>query len=57
MRPEASYSYVCPAEVDLDRVAYLFDYEMAESLPDDIYVPLADEVRAWQEAWEQPSRP
>jgi ribosomal peptide maturation radical SAM protein 1 len=51
-RPEASYRYVYPETVDLDRVAYFFDYEVADALPDSAYDPLRGAVRDWTEAWQ-----
>ncbi len=57
VRAEESYSYVYPAGIDLNRVAYFFDYEMEDSLPDETYEPIRDEVRAWQESWRQSVKP
>ncbi|MET8976333.1 RiPP maturation radical SAM C-methyltransferase [Streptomyces sp. NPDC004539] len=57
VRPEASYAYVYPARIDLDRIAYFFDYEMTDALPDTAYQPLRDEVRAWQGAWRESAKP
>jgi ribosomal peptide maturation radical SAM protein 1 len=50
-RPEASYAYVYPDGVDLDRAAYFFDYEFEETLPDSAYEPLITAVEAWRRAW------
>jgi ribosomal peptide maturation radical SAM protein 1 len=50
-RPEASYAYVYPGEVDLDRAAYFFDYEFEETLPDSAYEPLITAVETWRRAW------
>ena len=35
--PERSYRYVYPGDVDLERVAYFFDYDQAGGLPDSAY--------------------
>ena len=51
LRPEASYAYVYPAHVDLEKVAYFFDYEFAETLPDTAFEPLAAAVGEWRHAW------
>src|SRR5262249_45361807 len=34
LRPEADYAYVYPSSVDLGELAYFFEYEFADSLPD-----------------------
>jgi ribosomal peptide maturation radical SAM protein 1 len=57
LAPEASYAYVYPERMEHERLAYFFDYEFADRLPDRVYEPLAGGVRAWQAAWERPSRP
>lgn len=51
--PERSYRYVYPATVDLDRLAYFFDYELADRLPDEAYDALAKAARDWREAWRE----
>jgi ribosomal peptide maturation radical SAM protein 1 len=53
VRAEASYSYVYPETVDLQRVAYFFDYEFDERLPDSSYEPVMNAARRWQEAWQR----
>ena len=40
-RPERSYRFVYPDRVDLDRVAYFFEYEWEDALPDSAYAGLA----------------
>ena len=55
--PERSYRYVYPAGVDLDRVAYFFDYELADALPDAAYEALGKASREWRDAWESGHRP
>ena len=49
-RPEASYRYIYPAEVDLERVAYFFEYELESTLPQSAYAPLRRAVDRWSEA-------
>ena len=51
--PERSYGYVYPRGVDLDRVAYFFEYEWADPLPDATYDGVRDGIAAWQAAWER----
>jgi ribosomal peptide maturation radical SAM protein 1 len=50
-RPERSYRYVYPETVDLDRVAYFFEYEMADALPDSAYDGVRKAVADWSQAW------
>jgi ribosomal peptide maturation radical SAM protein 1 len=50
-RPEDSYRYVYPRQIDLDKVAYFFDYEFDSALPDSTYQPVVHALSSWQEAW------
>lgn len=50
-RPEASHRYVYPDTVDLDRVAYFFDYELKDSLPPAAYSALDKAITGWSAAW------
>lgn len=52
IRPEKSYSYIYPETVDLEKIAYFFDYEFEESLPEATYKKLAEEIDRWMAAWE-----
>jgi ribosomal peptide maturation radical SAM protein 1 len=49
--PERSYRFVYPHVVDLDRVAYFFEYELADALPDNAYDELRRAVVDWSAAW------
>jgi ribosomal peptide maturation radical SAM protein 1 len=55
--PERSYRYVYPEAVDLDRVAYFFDYVLADPLPEDTYDPLRRALAGWTDAWAAQPRP
>jgi ribosomal peptide maturation radical SAM protein 1 len=48
--PERSYQYVYPADVDLEKVAYFFDYETEGSVPDAAYTAVQSAVAAWSDA-------
>jgi ribosomal peptide maturation radical SAM protein 1 len=48
--PERSYQYVYPAEVDLQKAAYFFDYEAEGAVPDTVYTAVHDAVEAWSSA-------
>ena len=55
--PERSYRHVYPDHVDLDRVAYFFDYEVVGALPDSAYTGLRARVAEWVEAWKAGTPP
>ncbi|RSM77708.1 RiPP maturation radical SAM protein 1 [Kibdelosporangium aridum] len=55
--PERSYQYVYPKTIDLDKVAYFFEYEMDDALPAETYADLAREVALWSDRWEAKQRP
>jgi ribosomal peptide maturation radical SAM protein 1 len=55
--PEPSYRYVYPGRVDLDRIAYFFDYELDTGVPAEVYDTLARAVREWTAAWRDGPRP
>ncbi|HEU4422909.1 MAG TPA: RiPP maturation radical SAM C-methyltransferase [Pilimelia sp.] len=55
--PERSYHHVYPDGIDLDRMAYFFDYEMKDSLPDDVYADLRRAVDEWSTAWKADEPP
>jgi ribosomal peptide maturation radical SAM protein 1 len=55
--PERSYRYVYPETVDLDRVAYFFEYELADALPNSAYEGLSLAVDEWSRAWKADDRP
>ena len=50
--PERSYRYVYPGHVDLDRVAYFFDYELDGGLPDSAYAGVRRAAADWSSAWQ-----
>jgi ribosomal peptide maturation radical SAM protein 1 len=50
--PERSYRYVYPGDVNLDRVAYFFDYEIEGALPDSAYTGVRHAVANWSDAWQ-----
>jgi ribosomal peptide maturation radical SAM protein 1 len=54
---ERSYRYVYPRHIDLDRIAYFFEYEFESTLPDSAYEPLRAAVAAWSQGWDTGRRP
>ena len=57
VRPERSYSYVFPSTVNLDRVAYFFDYKLVDTLDDGDYADLLKATLEWKDAWRDGDRP
>jgi ribosomal peptide maturation radical SAM protein 1 len=49
--PERSYRYVYPGHVDLERVAYFFDYELDGGWPDGTYAGTRQAAADWSDAW------
>ena len=56
-KPEASHRFVYPSTVDLDRVAYLFEYELTDALPRTAYTALGKAAAEWTTAWSAEPRP
>jgi radical SAM superfamily enzyme YgiQ (UPF0313 family) len=50
-RPEASYAYVYPDQLNLEKAAYFFDYELANVLPEMVHVPTSNFVGHWGSLW------
>jgi hypothetical protein len=48
--PERSYRYVYPRDVDLSQVAYFFDYQLEDALPDSTYAGVRQAVADWSKA-------
>jgi ribosomal peptide maturation radical SAM protein 1 len=53
IRPEASYGYVYPAQVALEKVAYFFDYQMGQTAPAEAHAETCALVKEWQRRWEE----
>jgi ribosomal peptide maturation radical SAM protein 1 len=49
--PERSYRYVYPEEVDLERVAYFFDYQPEGTVPESCYAQVRQAAADWTGAW------
>lgn len=56
VRPQASYRYVYPENVDLEKVAYFFDYEMGDTVPDSEHKAAREFVAKWQADWDSDRR-
>jgi ribosomal peptide maturation radical SAM protein 1 len=55
--PEPSYRYVYPATVDLERIAYFFEYETTEALDATDYTALREAVARWSKSWQAETPP
>jgi ribosomal peptide maturation radical SAM protein 1 len=56
VRPQASYRYVYPAHVDLDKIAYFFDYDMGDTIPAEAHSSTQSFVAEWQKLWKSDQR-
>ncbi|MHA1529690.1 MAG: RiPP maturation radical SAM C-methyltransferase [Alphaproteobacteria bacterium] len=57
MGPARNYAFVYPAEVDLEDVAYFFDYELEHALPDSAFEEIGRLIEAWKASWRGAVRP
>jgi hypothetical protein len=55
--PERSYGYVYPRGFDLREIAYFFEYEPTDALPDSAYADVREAVGGWRQAWETDQPP
>jgi ribosomal peptide maturation radical SAM protein 1 len=55
--PERSYQYIYPGHVDLERIAYFFDYDLDRGLPDSAYVGVRRAADDWSSAWQADTLP
>jgi len=55
IRPERSYEFVYPGAVDLQKVAYFFDYDMADVAPAEALFDTEDLIIAWRARWSDPA--
>lgn len=52
VRPEESYRFVYPAHVDLEKVAYFFDYTAEDTIRDEEHQPTVDLVADWSKRYD-----
>jgi len=55
--PGRSYQYIYPGDVDLERVAYFFDYDLDGGLPDSTYADVRRAAADWSTAWQADKPP
>jgi len=49
--PERSYSYIYPDGIDLDRIAYFFDYQADSHVSEKTYAEIRGAVASWTDSW------
>lgn len=58
VRPLEAYRFIYPEEqLNLAKIAYFFDYEMRDTVPDERHNELQRLVSAWKKAWESGPKP
>jgi hypothetical protein len=58
LRPKPAYSLIWPeGQVSLEKIAYFFDAEMGETLPEEHFHALRAAAAGWQERWSNGRRP
>ncbi|MGH2583968.1 MAG: RiPP maturation radical SAM C-methyltransferase [Dehalococcoidia bacterium] len=57
IRPDRAYPCIYPGQLDLERIAYFFEYDSPGTLPDEFHEPLVALIASWQENWNAPRRP
>lgn len=53
MAAERAYAFVYPPEVDVEKLAYFFEYELDGTLPEDAYAELSAAATEWLRSWEE----
>jgi ribosomal peptide maturation radical SAM protein 1 len=56
VRPQASYGYIYPAHVDLEKLAYFFDYRMGQTTAEEAHRQTRACVDEWQRRWQSGRR-
>ena len=56
-KPHSSYSFIYPQNVDLEKIAYFFEYEFNDSLPESEFEETHGIVKSWTDAWKTPVKP
>jgi ribosomal peptide maturation radical SAM protein 1 len=57
LKPIGSYRFIYPASVNLSQIAYFFDGELADTLPDEAHEPTRQFLTEWQGRWAQSAKP
>jgi len=54
--PQTCYRYAYPSHVNLDKLAFLFDYEAEDVISAEEMAPVEAFIRRWKERWHSPQR-
>ncbi len=57
VQPEGSYHHIYPKHLNLNDAAYFFEYELDNTLPNDVHVPTQRWVSKWRSQWLSSSVP
>ena len=57
VRPIEPYGYIYPEGIDTRRIAYFFEYNARDTLPDTAYAPTRDEIARWRTQWRRDVKP
>jgi hypothetical protein len=57
IKPHTSLAYIYPPHIDRDKIAYYFEHEFEDELPETAFEPIQSTIRGWQNAWAQNQRP
>ena len=57
VRPDTAYRYIYPPALDLDRIAYFFEFDAPQMLPPETHEPLYEHLRWWRRVWQRPGGP
>jgi ribosomal peptide maturation radical SAM protein 1 len=53
--PRPGYRFSYPSSMDLDTIAYFFDYQLVDQQPDETYAELVAAILEWQRCWAEGS--
>lgn len=57
LRPAEAYDYIYPKRIDKNRIAYFFEYEAKDTLPDAAYAPIREQIKHWRHLWREKVKP
>lgn len=55
--PERSLQHIYPQGVEIGEIAYFFDYSPVDTISDDEFLSLSQDLDAWRSAWKTAPRP
>jgi ribosomal peptide maturation radical SAM protein 1 len=57
LEPDSSLSYIYPAHFNREKIAYGFEHEFDQELPEAVFDSLSQQVDLWESAWEHDQPP